>query len=112
MHSQSAMSDEGVVRSQAVTLYNILVLVFVALGSLSYGYSAAVIAITLGERNCCPFTVRMRWSLIPRAQVNHRSSRTCILTRWHEILDDIGVWQGIDPRFLSSICGNSAYIAL
>jgi hypothetical protein len=35
-------------KRQRINAYNVFILLFVGLGSLSYGYSAAVIGITLG----------------------------------------------------------------
>lgn len=35
-------------KKQKINLFNVLILIFVGLGSMTYGYSAAVIGITLG----------------------------------------------------------------
>ena len=35
-------------KNQKINLFNVLILIFVGLGSMTYGYSAAVIGITLG----------------------------------------------------------------
>lgn len=61
-------------KKQKLNAFNILVLIFVGLGSVSYGYTASVIGITIGV-----FLVLSEiWWLanITCCQVNHLSSNT------------------------------------
>jgi hypothetical protein len=45
------MSTEGK-RKQPLTAYNVFILIFIGLGSVSYGYAAAIIGQTLGMWSC------------------------------------------------------------
>ncbi|KAJ5802096.1 uncharacterized protein N7503_004546 [Penicillium pulvis] len=46
--AQHSQTGTGVTR-QTINVFNVLILIFVGLGSLSFGYSASVIGITLGQ---------------------------------------------------------------
>jgi hypothetical protein len=46
--SARADSDDHVVVKRGLTAYNVFILVFVGLGSMSYGYAASIIGTTLG----------------------------------------------------------------
>jgi len=39
-------------KKQKVTLYNVFILMFIGLGSMTYGYTASIIATTLGKPTC------------------------------------------------------------
>lgn len=51
--------EEGVLKSQGINAYNILVLCCLGLGSLTYGYTASIIGTTLGPSS-------LLWSQAPR----------------------------------------------
>jgi hypothetical protein len=56
-------------KRQRINAYNVLILFFVGLGSMSYGYAAAVIGITLGEQ---PATLHS--APRPGLTIEHRST--------------------------------------
>ena len=45
----ASKKEVGVLRKQKLNMYNVLVLVVLGLGSLTYGYTASIIGTTLGK---------------------------------------------------------------
>lgn len=41
--------EVGVLRKQKINLYNVIVLIVLGFGSLTYGYTASIIGTTLGQ---------------------------------------------------------------